>query len=324
MPSKPWSAGNPKDTKALHELANHYYLNGQAEKAVDVYTRITELNPADLGAHKKGKDAAARASMTSGKWEEVAASEGKKDYRDLIKDKEQAISLEQKSRVVKSDEMIEQQLAELLGKYGESEENQNNVDLVRRIAGLYEQQESLEDALQWYNWTSELTKHTDPAVARKASEIQLKILDRSIGEFETWLEQYGNADNAPEIRGQLDDLRKQKAESLLGDARRRVERNPTDSLLRFELGEQLLAAGQPTEAIPELQQARKNPAVRLRAMNLLGDCYAGKNMLDFAVRTWVEGCKEMVVMDDLKKEMTYKLSLLYETHGRQEMRTSSG
>lgn len=310
--------GNPKDTKILHELATHYYDNGQAEKAVDVYSRITELQPADLTAIKKGKDAAARASMTSGKWEEVAASGGAKDYRDLIKNKEEAISLEQKSRVVKSDEMIDQQLAEMLGKYGESEQNQQNVDLVRRIAGLYELKGNLQDALEWYNYTSALTNHTDPAVARKASEIELKILDGSIEEFETWLAQYGNAENAGEVRQQLEDLQKRKAGSLLSDARRRVERNPTDSLLRFELGEQLLIAGQPTEAIPELQQARKNPSVRLRAMNLLGDCYTMKNMLDFAVRTFSDACKEMPVMDDLKKEITYKLGLLHERMGDQK------
>ena len=308
-------AGNPKDTKALHELAAHYYENGQPEKAVDIYGRITQLNPADLTAVKKGKDAAARASMTSGKWEEVAASGGEKDYRDLIKNKAEAESLEQKSRVVKSEEMIDQQLAELLAKYGENEENQRNVDLVRRIAGLYEQKEDLQHALEWYNYASTLTNNTDPALARKASEIELKILDQSIREFETWLEQYGNAENAPEVRQQLEDLKKRKSASLLSDARKRVERNPTDSLLRFELGEQLLAAGQPTEAIPELQQARKNPSVRLRAMNLLGECYTLKNMLDFAVRTYTEACREMAVMDDLKKEMTYKLGLLHERMG---------
>jgi tetratricopeptide (TPR) repeat protein len=308
-------AGNPKDTKILHALAEHFYENGQPDKAVEIYGKISEMNPADLISLKKGKDAAARASMTSGKWEEVAASGGTKDYRDLIKNKEEAVSLEQRNRVVKSDEMIEAQLAEMLGKYGESEETQKNVDLVRRIAVLYEQKEDLTTALEWYRYTSELMHHTDPAVARKAAEIELKLLDQSIAEFETWLEQYGAAEGSDDVRQQLEDLKKRKAEALLSDARKRVERNPTDSLLRFELGEQLLAAGQPTEAIPELQQARKNPSVRLRAMNLLGDCYATKNMLDFAVRTFADACKEMSVMDDLKKEITYKLSMLHEQMG---------
>jgi len=312
------AAGNPKDTKLLHELADHYYKNGQADKAVDVYTRITDLNPADLIANKKGKDAAARASMSSGKWEEVAASGGTKDYRDLIKDKEGAVSLEQKNRVVKSDEMIDAQLAELLGKYGENEQNQQSVDLVRKIAVLYEQKGELTTALEWYNYTSALMHNTDPAIARKASELELKLLEASIAEHEKWIEEFGNAEGADIVRKDLDGLKARKAESLLADARKRVERNPTDSLLRFELGEQLLAAGHPTEAIPELQQARKNPSVRLKAMNLLGDCYETKNMLDFAVRTFAEACKEMLMMDDLKKEITYKLGVLHEKMGDQK------
>ena len=304
--------GNPKDTKALHALGQQYYENGMPEKAVEIYGRITEINPADLIALKKGKDAAARASMTSGKWEEVAASGGEKDYRDLIKNKAEAESLEQKNRVVKSAEMIEAQLAELLAKYNESEENQRNIDLVRKIAGFYEQKGDLQSALEWYNWCSELSNHTDPGIARKASELNLRMLDSQIEEYETWLAQYADQPNAPEVQRQLEELKKRKDESQLAEARKRVERNPTESMLRFELGEQLLAVGQFTEAIPELQQARKNPSVRLRAMNLLGECYTLKNMLDLAVRTYSEALREMVVMDDLKKEMTYKLALLHE------------
>jgi tetratricopeptide (TPR) repeat protein len=311
-------SANPKDTKLLHELGNHYYENGQAAKAVDIFGKITELNPADLSAIKKVKDSAARASMSSGRWEEVAASGGAKDYRDLIKDKDQAISLEQKNRVIKSDEILNAQLAEAFGQYAASDENKSNVDLVRRIALLYEQKGELQSALEWFNYTASLTNNTDPAVTRKASEIELKILDRSIAEFESWLDQYGQAENAAEVQQQLDDLKRRKSETLLSDARKRVERNPTDALMHFEYGEQLLLAGQPTEAIPELQAARKAPSVRLRAMNLLGDCYLAKNMLDFAIRTFSEACKEMVAMDDLKKEITYKLALLHEKMGDQK------
>ena len=303
---------NPKDTKALHALANHFYENGMPDKAVEIYNRITELHPADLIAIKRGKDSAARASMTQGKWEEVAASGGAKDYRDLIKNKDEAISLEQKNRVVKSDEMIEQQLAELMEQYAA---NQTNVDLVRRIAGLYEQKGDLNSALEWYNYTSSLSNNTDPAVARKASDIGMLVLQKSITEFEEWLAQYGDAENAGEVREQLAALQKQQAEGLISEARKRVERNPTDHILRFELGEQLLLAGHPTEAIPELQQARRNPSVRLKAMGLLGDCYVSKNMLDFATRTYSEACKEMPAMDDLKKATTYKLGLIYEKMG---------
>src|SRR5438067_12488373 len=44
--------GNPKDTKILHELGAHYYETHESQKAIDVYTRIAELNPSDLIAIK--------------------------------------------------------------------------------------------------------------------------------------------------------------------------------------------------------------------------------------------------------------------------------
>ncbi len=301
--------GAPKDTKILHELGAHYYENGLSEKAIDVYTRIAEMNPSDLIAIKRGKDAAARHSMASGGWEEVATSGGSKDYRDLIKNKEEAVSLEQQNRVVKSDEMIEQQLGELGEKY---EQNPQNVDVTRRIAALYEQKGDLENALTWYSYTSDLTKGTDPAMARKVTDIGLKILEAKIAEFESWLAENGEAENAPEVRAQYDELRKQKADLLISDARRRVERNPTDLQFRYELGEELVRAGMHTEAIPELQRARQNPSVRLKAMNLLGQCYVGKHMLDLAKNTFAAAVAEILIMDDNKKEMLYQLGLVHE------------
>jgi len=307
--------GNPKDTKALHELGAYYYENGAADKAIEIYNRIVAINPADLIAIKRGKDAAARSTMSQGGWEEVASSGGTKDYRDLIKNKDEAISLEQKGRVVKSDDMIERQLGEL---HAELEKTPGSVDLPRRIAMLYEDKGDLANARDWYAYTSELTKHTDPNITRKVSDIGLKIIDNSIKEFEQWLEQYSDAENADDVRKQLEDLRKQKDDVLLDEARKRVERNPTDLFYRYELGEQLLRSGQPRDAIPELQRARQNPSVRLKAMNLLGQCYVAMNMNDFAVRTFSDTIKEMQIMDDTKKDVLYRLGAIYEKSGDKE------
>jgi len=302
---------NPKDTKLLHELGEHYYSNGVSDKAVEIYTRITEITPADLIAVKRGKDAAARASMKSGGWEAVAQSEGKMDYRDLIKNKDEAKSLEQKSRVFKDEEMIDQQLAEL---YAQWQDKQDNVDLSRRIAGLYEQKSDLPNALEWYHYTSNLTRGTDPTILRKISDLELRSLDHSIAEFEKWVAENPEHEETPRVQQDLEGLRQKKSETLVAEAKRRVERNPTDLQFRFELGEQLLAIGNFNEAIPELQKARQNPnqTMRVRALYMLGQCYVGKNMLDFAVRTYGDAVKELSSMDNTKKEIVYDLGLLYE------------
>ena len=307
--------GNPSDTKILHDLANFYYENGKAEQAVNIYTKISEINPSDLVALKLGKDAAARSTMKSGGWEEVEASGGKKDYRDLIRNKDEAISLEQKSRVVKSEEMIDQQLVEL---YAESEKQPESIDIARKIASLFEQKSDLPSAVWWYSRASELTRNTDPSIARKVSDLNLQILENQISENEQWLASYPDADEAPQVSDTLTQLKQQKAEMLLGEARKRVERNPTDLQFRFELGEQLLNAGHYTEAIPELQKARTNPNVRIKAMGLLGLCYQNKNMLDLAHRQFSDAVKELPTMDVTKKDILYRLGLLNEQMGKNE------
>ena len=144
------------------------------------------------------------------------------------------------------------------------------------------------------------------------------VLDNQIAENEQWLAAYPDAEAAPQVQETLAALKQQKAELLISEARKRVDRNPTDLQFRFELGEQLLLAGHHTEAIPELQKARTNPNVRIKAMGLLGLCYQAKNMLDLAHRQFSDAAKELAVMDATKKDMVYRLGLLSEIMGKKD------
>jgi predicted Zn-dependent protease len=70
---------NPRDIKLLHELGQLHRQMGESEQEVEVYNRIAEIDPLDAAALRLGKDASARASMTTGGWTRA------KSYRDLIK-----------------------------------------------------------------------------------------------------------------------------------------------------------------------------------------------------------------------------------------------
>jgi len=309
--------GNPTDTKTMHELGEHYIATGRPDDAVALYGKIVEINPADLKAVKLSKDAAATASMKKGGWDTAQS------YRDLMKNKDEAISLEQKGRVVKSVDMIDEQLAELTPQW---ETAQDNVDLTRRIAKLWEDRleqqqdrESLDGAYYYYHHLNELAGGSDPAVVRKLSNMDLQRIDQRVKEIQDWLDQGGeHHDEADAHRDELEGLKVQKAGLLITDARKRVERNPTDLQLRFELGEQLVRAHQFTEAIQELQKARQNPNARLKAMNLLGQCYTAKGMLDLAVKQFQEAASEILAMDATKKEILYSLGLVFEKMGKKD------
>ena len=323
---------NPKDTKLLHQLGGQYITMGENDKAVAVYNRIVQINPADLEANKKAKDASASATMKSGRWEEVSASSGSMNFRDLIHKKDEAIALENKSRIVRTGEQISQQITEL---YPQFEADQNNVDVARRIALLYEQwfeaavasaepaeetDSYLDNSVWFYTHTNAILAGGDPNIARKCSDLEFRKMERRMKALEDWLATVPDQ-NDPEVRpyaDELADLRRQRAASSLEVARKRVAENPTDLQLRYELGEVLIKAGMYTEAIPELQRAKQNPNARLKAMNLLGQCYVEKNMLDIAVKQFRDAASETTAMDSTKKDITYRLGIVLEKMGKKD------
>ena len=298
---------NPRDAKVLHELGRLYRQYDQSDKAVEVYNRISEIDPLDLDAVKLGKDASARASMKDGGWTEAES------YRDLIKDKEAAVSLEQQGRMQLSDESVEDQINEV---FAQHEAEPQNVDLAKRLGLLHDQMGDLEGAVAWYQYAVDLTNRSDPGLVRKVSDLKMKQLDRQIREDEQYLTEHGAKDEHFAAKSaELEEAKRQRAEILIDDARRRLDRNPTDLQLRYELGEQLTNAGQYRDALPELQRARQNPNARLKAMNLLGRCYRELGMLDLAAKQLDEAAQEMMVMDAVKKEIVYNLGLVYEQMG---------
>jgi tetratricopeptide (TPR) repeat protein len=301
---------NSRDVKVLHELGRLYHELGESDREVEIYNRITEINPLDAEALRFGKDASAHASMKSGGWAEAES------YRDLIKDKEAAISLEQQSRMRLTGESLDQQIAETLAR---QKTEPANVDLARRLGALNEQKEDFEAAIGWYQCAADLTKGADAGLVRKVSDLRIKGLEREIAAHEEFLSTHTPAH---ELHGkkseELKAGKKSRAEILLDDARARVERNPTDLQLRFELGAHLVDAGRFREAVPELQRARQNPNARLKAMNLLGRCYGELGMLDLAMQQLEEASSEIASMDAMKKEILYHLGLVYERTGARE------
>src|SRR5712692_5859539 len=152
---------NARDVKVLHELGRLYHDMEQSEQEVEIYNRITEIDPLDAQALRLGKDASAHASMKTGGWTQAES------YRDLIKDKEAAISLEQQSRMQLAGESLNQQIAET---YARHQTEPQNVDLARKLGALNEQKEDIESAATWYQYAADLTSGSDSGLLRKVAD----------------------------------------------------------------------------------------------------------------------------------------------------------
>src|SRR4051794_35233512 len=138
---------NPRDVKLLRELGQLYHATGQSEQEVEAYNKISEIDPLDANALRLGKDASARASMSAGGWTQAES------YRELIKDKDVAVSLEQQSRMQLTGEALDQQIAEVTV---QQQAQPKNVDLIRRLGSLSEQKDDIESAIRWFQTAVDL------------------------------------------------------------------------------------------------------------------------------------------------------------------------
>jgi tetratricopeptide (TPR) repeat protein len=301
---------NPRDVKLLLELGQLYHQTSQSEQEVEVYNRITALDPLNAVALRLGKDASARASMSKGGWAQAES------YRELIKDKEAAVSLEQQSRMHLAGDELDQQIAELEAR---QKSEPQNVDLAQKLGSLFEQKEDAESAIKWYELALRLAGTGDAGLARKISVLKMRATEREIASHEESLAGGANDEDArAKTMQELEAAKTKRAEMLIEEAKKRMERNPTDLQLRFELGEQLVNAKRFRDAVPELQKARQNPNARLKAMNLLGVCYRELGMLDLAMKQFEDAAKEITIMDAMKKEIVYNLGVVYDKMGQHE------
>ncbi|MCB1229254.1 MAG: tetratricopeptide repeat protein [Verrucomicrobiae bacterium] len=299
--------GHPDNTKYWHQLGEFYYNQNEYEKAALVYEKIRKKDPADLVAIKMEKDATARQSMTSQKWEGGS-------FQDLLANKEDAKKMEQANRAGMTRELLEEQLASLIEQYNA---DQNNLNVVKNLADCYEQLEDFQNALTYYDWAYSLSSK-DPSLEKKCGEIREKVQNKYVSDLESWIAANPDHPEVEEQKASLAQMKKEMSSGLIDEARKRVERNPTDMELRYKLGQRLFEVEEFREAIQHLQQAKRSPNLRIKVMLMLGQCYAKLKMRDLAAQQFEEAVKEIPSMDETKKDLLYNLGLLYEEMGDKE------
>lgn len=294
--------GDPDNLKFYHKLGDFYMEQEMFEEAAVTFGKIVEKDHTDLTAGKKYKDATAKGSIASQKWD----SEG--DWRDLLKDKDASAELESKGRAAMTPDMLREQADQLAAEYAQ---DQNNLDVTRRLAKTYEELEDFPSALQFYEWAHHLSSN-DPALEKKVAEIREKVNSAKLSELRKFVEENPDHPELDKYKAELEEAEQSQMDQLIAESQARVDRNPTDNELRFELGGRLFTAGRYRDAIKHLQQAKRSPNLRIKVMNMLGQCYTNMNMTDLAASQFEEAIAEIQVMDDTKKDLLYNLALLYE------------
>jgi tetratricopeptide (TPR) repeat protein len=295
---------SPKDREVAMKLATALAGIGQAARAEEILNGFAQANPADNEIRDALKDFAAQRTMQEGGYDQLGGGEG--SYRDILKDKDEAVALEQEKREVKSEDVAGRLVAEYEQRLAAEPDN---LKLMRSIAELYAQKKEFDRALACYERITQSEAGTDPSLDRAIAETRLKQFEFTLSQLDP---------SAPGYAEESAQIEARKQAFQLDECRQRAEKYPNDLQIRFELGQLYFDANKTSEAIQEFQRAQANPHRRIQALSYLGRCFSRRGMNDLAARTLENAIKEKVGFDEEKKELIYSLACVLEKMGKAE------
>ena len=164
---------SPNDQEYQKDLGRGYSQAGQVDKAEKIFAELVRLNPGDAKLAEELKDMSARKTLAEGGYDALADGTG--SYRDILKDKDQAVALEQENRQVKDLDTTRSLLDEYEAQLAKEPKN---LKLLRSIAELYTQRKEYDKALEAYNRIVATEGQSDASLQKAIAEVTVRKFDQ--------------------------------------------------------------------------------------------------------------------------------------------------
>ncbi len=291
------------DIDSLKILGKLYYDSKKYEESLNCYERVLKVSPRDQESIKMRKNLAAEGAIKSGGFDQAGSA------RDLTRSADQISNQEKRQKLVRTTEDLNAAIDELKEAVAE---NQDDGDSWLRLGSLYQQGRKLKEAEDAYSHAVRL-KPEDYEIANRYGDIRLQLLDAQVRQLREEMKA-GEA-------GADDDLRlalKERRNVRIDEFRRRVNGHPTDTALRYKLGQFLLDAHQVDDAIAELQMVVKDPRRKYQAMTLMGRAFLRKGLGDLAIKQLEGALEGLGGVNEKNLELVYTLGQAQEEEGQLE------
>ena len=295
---------SPKDKQTAMEYATALAQTGDPKRGEQILVDLYRANPTDNDLAQALKNMSAQKTLDEGGYEALADGTG--SYRDILKDKQQAQSLEQQNRVEKSEDVATRLIHEYEARL---KTEPTNLKLIRSLAELYIEKKDFDRGLGYYQQLKGSDIGNDSSLDRAIADAIVKKYDWQMSQLDQ---------NAIDYQDRIAVLQAEKQDFQLNECRKRAEKYSTDLQIRFEMGQLYFAAGKIQEAIGEFQKSQNNPHRRVASLNYLAQCFAKRKMYDLAARTLQNAIKEKPVLDDEKKDLLYNLGCVQESMGKKD------
>ena len=288
-------------------LKDSYASMEEYAKAASACGHACRLKPEDGVLAGEFKNLSAKLTMQKGKYDQQG------DFRDSIQDREEQEKYQGQQATIKSIDFRQQAIVDAKQVYEADKSSQNIFKLADALGDLQNDQGDSE-AIKLLEESYEQSKEF--AFKKRAGEIKLKMLRRHARKTRASLETDHPNQQAKEA---IDIATKQLLAAELEHYRLCMENYPTDLRFKYEYGVRLMRNQRYDEAIPFLQDARKDLRHKIAAMNKAGLCFFVKGWFKDAIDIFKEAVEAYEIKDDgIAKELRYNLARAYEQQGRIE------
>lgn len=282
---------------------------GEYKKARNCFERIYKIDPANGVARSMMSQIDAESVMDRGGYDkadstrDVKSEDSKAEEVNAYEADRRARKGQQKESVAPG-ESVEMDLKAAIRKDPESLGNyQKLADVLRDSRQLAEAIQVLEKALE--------LQPNNGGLKEIQEDIELELLRDKLGEA---LERSRKYPDREPLKAKCDKLKKQLAAREIEVFAARVENNPNNMKMRFELAERYRKEKQFKLAIPMLQQSVADVRLKEDALVALGECFMRSGKVDLGRRQF-EKALETLNADtkpDSFKNAHYFLGRLYE------------
>ena len=287
-------------------LKDSYAALEEYKKAVTACSYAVKLKPTDGALADELKNLSADMAVKKGRYEEDG------DFRKSIKDREKQEKLQSQQNVVKNEDFKIAAVKDARAALARQPDFANNITkLADALADLQNDQADAE-ALQLLE--DAYKKTSDFSFKRHQGLLKIKMSKRSLRKARVVAEVKPDDSQA---KADLTNAAQSLLETELEHYRLCMENYPTDMRIKYEYGLRLMQNRKFDEAIPFLQEARREPGHKISAMSKIGMCFFLKGWFSEAIDTFKEALAAHEIKDDqLGKDLLYNLARGYEQQGQ--------
>ncbi len=293
----------PKDATLNRALARHFEKRGDFQKAIALWRLVQEADPRDTEAQSKAKNLAASETIARGGYEESVGGSKESPVVARI----ESASVEKQDKLGRETAAIQKRI----------EADPTEPSLYSQLASLYRRNNQADRA------RAVLQQGLGPtgnhfSLQLEMLELELLPLRLNLESADARLKALRRNPDADDLDGpteaELAEVKsKLKKEIYSREAeilRAKADRFPSEGAHRIELGLRLLKLDKVDEAIPELQQARRDDRCKGQASLYLGVCFRKRNNWRLAQRNFEEALAALTGSNDEagQKEALYQLA----------------